>query len=122
MGVTADHNEKINNPPDDNCEGCGKSLKQPDPNAVKYQMLAKCRKQNIPYIVLKSVEFISCLTEDEAFWLNQLILRYKRYRAARGVPELNKYIVINRDEAYINEIEEVLRKNGVNLEEPLHEG
>lgn len=101
----------------DNCLDC---LKKEDINeSVKQKMIEKCTEQNIPYIVLKSIEFLTYLTEDEAYWLNQLILRYKTIRSSLGKSGVNKYIVVNTDEAYADEIIAILKNNGVDLNKPL---
>lgn len=63
------------------------------------------------YLVLKW-EDVNILSESRRRELENIILRIENWRQVEAKPRFNNYIVINTDEPYIQEIIDVMKKNG----------
>lgn len=63
------------------------------------------------FIVLKMDDIKDHLTGEDQLFLGLLIDRINVCREAEG-KAVNNYVVINRDEPYINEVTDIMRKHG----------
>jgi hypothetical protein len=71
-------------------------------------------KLQCKYLVLKwkDIDISFGYSHDHRSQLNDLIERVEEYREDIGKPATNKYIVINTDEPYIQEIIDIMKKHG----------
>ena len=67
------------------------------------------------YFVLKTADINEHLTPNYRKVLGLIARRVGRQRLAAGKPPANKYLVINRDEAFIGQMFDVMRSNGVDI-------
>ncbi|MEC2403314.1 hypothetical protein ABES35_16745 [Bacillus subtilis] len=63
------------------------------------------------FIVLKMDDIKDHLNGEDQLFLGSLIDRINVCREAEG-KAVNNYVVINRDEPYINEVTDIMRKHG----------
>ena len=66
----------------------------------------------VKHIVVKGDDCKKYLDDDALESLLQILLHISKSRKKDGKSDDNEYIVINTDEPYINEIIEILKKNG----------
>jgi hypothetical protein len=66
----------------------------------------------LKFLVLKIDDIGETLSEEEKRYLDNIVGKIKLHREARGKATDHQYIVINRDEKYAQQVEDILRANG----------
>jgi len=67
---------------------------------------------NGKYLVLKNTDLDQYLDSDFEYHLHAIVQEVEARRMADGKVDDNHYVVINKDEPYIDEIIAILKKHG----------
>jgi len=67
------------------------------------------------YFVLKNDDIEQFLTDDMKLRLSRIARRVAREREKIGKSPVNEYLVVNRDEAFIGAMYDIMRSNGIIL-------
>jgi hypothetical protein len=62
------------------------------------------------HLVLKWADLNASLTEEEKIWLEVIIHKNQLYRISQGKNSTNKYIVVNCDEPYAEQILNIVER------------
>ena len=85
-----------------------RSIELPD---MRDQWLEDLKTEGLRFFVLKAEDFLRALSEEEAFYFNQMLKKHEDYRTGKGKSSYNKYWVVNRDEPYAEEVRELIFKS-----------
>jgi hypothetical protein len=64
------------------------------------------------FLVYKAEDIDNSLSDEQIRNFNNIVDTYEEYRISKGKSLDNEYIVINTDEPYIQDIINILQKNG----------
>lgn len=82
----------------------------------KEDWLDEMKKGKLRYFVLKAIDFLEALTEEEAESFNNMLKKHEAYRKALGKTSSNKYWIVNRDEPYADQVKKLIEDHhGIKL-------
>lgn len=92
------------------------SSKGPTDRSLKDEWLAELKEEGSKFFVLKSTDFLECLTSRDILIFNVMLKKHEDFRRAQGKSAVNRYWVVNRDEPYADQVKAIIEEHeGIKL-------